>query len=195
MDHPRSRGVYSDRWRGRRASRGSSPLARGLLGSRVESTNTSGIIPARAGFTPVGVGAPAGPGDHPRSRGVYPAQGGGAHQCPGRGGGAAGFTPHRAGAPRERKGSSPLARGLRGPLEDLPGLGGIIPARAGFTTPPGRGAAPGPDHPRSRGVYLRRRLVGAGRVGSSPLARGLQTLVFKRVAKTGIIPARAGFTP
>ena len=36
---------------------------------------------------------------------------------------------------------------------------------------------------------------GAGRSGSSPLARGLRVIRRRRVGGVGIIPARAGFTP
>ena len=50
---------------------GSSPLARGLRRDRRSSGGRLGIIPARAGFTPAGVGGRDGGGDHPRSRGVY----------------------------------------------------------------------------------------------------------------------------
>ena len=76
------------------------------------------------------------------------------------------------------RGSSPLARGLRGPL---PGFGRglrIIPARAGFTERPSGRLSRGPDHPRSRGVY-----VPAGRRGHGREDR-----------ERRIIPARAGFT-
>ena len=73
-------------------------------------------------------------------------------------------------------------------------LSGIIPARAGFTTRTPKATAPGPDHPRSRGVYplrgSRQMLV----LGSSPLARGLRYHARVRVHGCGIIPARAGFT-
>ena len=212
MDHPRSRGVYSDRWRGRRASRGSSPLARGLLGSRVESTNTSGIIPARAGFTPVGVGAPAGPGDHPRSRGVYPAQGGGAQRkeriIPAR----AGFTRPARRPPRTRgdhprsrgvydtsrtrrstrAGSSPLARGLPPSSPRRGRAGRIIPARAGFTDARLQEGRQDRDHPRSRGVYTLSSSSRVSRRGSSPLARGLHQAHLRPGGRGGDHPRSRG---
>ena len=50
---------------------GSSPLARGLLRAEFAVGPLTGIIPARAGFTSVGVGGPGVHRDHPRSRGVY----------------------------------------------------------------------------------------------------------------------------
>ena len=73
-------------------------------------------------------------------------------------------------------------------------MGGIIPARAGFTArraPPPRG---GRDHPRSRGVYITRRSIRIINGGSSPLARGLRAEDHGRSGRGGIIPARAGFT-
>ena len=92
---------------------------------------------------------------------------------------------------------------------------GIIPARAGFTTaatalPPSRR-----DHPRTRGVYLRRRQAPGlphrdhpltrgvytrlmismeTTSGSSPHARGLLPGALRAHDDPGIIPARAGFT-
>ena len=50
------------------------------------------------------------------------------------------------------------------------------------------------DHPRSRGVYMRIVVVGAGELGSSPLARGLPVFGDPRLGQARIIPARAGFT-
>ena len=92
--------------------------------------------------------------DHPRSRGVY--------------------TPVAA-ATSARSGSSPLARGLRVPPCRSTTPHGIIPARAGFTTPPRVACTPAGDHPRSRGVYEQSQLLLAKHTGSSPLARGLLT--------------------
>ena len=92
-------------------------------------------------------------------------------------------------------GSSPLARGLREPhTRRRPGRR-IIPARAGFTRPSGLWGLLSPDHPRSRGVYANGHPVIVAACGSSPLARGLQPDMVFVVAKAGIIPARAGFTP
>ena len=70
-DHPRSRGVYIGAPVRAAASRGSSPLARGLLSVGARERDDIRIIPARAGFTcAVGHGVPQ-RWDHPRSRGVY----------------------------------------------------------------------------------------------------------------------------
>ena len=71
---------------------------------------------------------------------------------------------------------------------------GIIPARAGFTRGGSHGFRGLADHPRSRGVYVYPSRYVKGTVGSSPLARGLQAKAAGDSAKTGIIPARAGFT-
>ena len=131
-DHPRSRGVYPGRRRGRRWWVGSSPLARGLLRSAMATDAPARIIPARAGFTrrPTRRGSVC--TDHPRSRGVY---------C--------GTLPPM----RSTDGSSPLARGLRRRRTAGRCTPRIIPARAGFTAEKGISMRECRDHPRSRGVY------------------------------------------
>ena len=73
-----------------------------------------------------------------------------------------------------RRGSSPLARGLR--PDDVRPVGRI------------------PDHPRSRGVYTEWGQGSRVPLGSSPLARGLPQCCRKTGARPRIIPARAGFT-
>ena len=94
-------------------------------------------------------------------------------------------------------------------------LGGIIPARAGFTQQPAGTGHPQGDHPRSRGVYVFASGSAKKCPGSSPLARGLLCLVQHACQPGGgssplarglpvpghagergvrIIPARAGFT-
>ena len=111
--------------------------------------------------------------DHPRSRGVYSS---------------------REAAPAPDGGSSPLARGLLEEIVRHPRYRGIIPARAGFTTQGQESCPQRPDHPRSRGVY---EIIIENRdahLGSSPLARGLQTGEVEPSVRTRIIPARAGFT-
>ena len=112
-DHPRSRGVYLELRKDAARFRGSSPLARGLLGCGRPHGRDARIIPARAGFTSPHFRSRDRASDHPRSRGVY--------------------APSSARAP-SRSGSSPLARGLHGVRARLLGLRGIIPARAGFTS-------------------------------------------------------------
>ena len=172
-DHPRSRGVYAGRRAGADGERGSSPLARGLHGPPVVNSPGPRIIPARAGFTRTPPTATSPCGDHPRSRGVY-----------GRG---------RRPLPL-RWGSSPLARGLPRERAYRRDPHRIIPARAGFTALAACGDWRPKDHPRSRGVYRRRRPSSASARGSSPLARGLQSGHGGGAVDAGIIPARAGFT-
>ena len=69
-------------------------------------------------------------------------------------------------------GSSPLARGT----PPRPGVRAerrrFIPARAGNTAPRPRRHHEAAVHPRSRGEHLDDVPAGAGRIGSSPLARG-----------------------
>ena len=152
---------------------GSSPLARGLLPARQASGAGARIIPARAGFTAGTPRSSPWSSDHPRSRGVY----GGHLEWP-----------------REHRGSSPLARGLRSTPEQQGPRSRIIPARAGFTSPATTRGPIRSDHPRSRGVYDRRFCAASISAGSSPLARGLRPACRRRGRRQRIIPARAGFT-
>ena len=172
-DHPRSRGVYPQGVPVRIPLPGSSPLARGLQYRLHRSEHHRGIIPARAGFTVTAWSRKDGSRDHPRSRGVYlrcliPCH----------------FVP----------GSSPLARGLPHQGQCHAPHRRIIPARAGFTVVCGLVCACVWDHPRSRGVYERRRPKVPRTLGSSPLARGLHAIGGRYAATARIIPARAGFT-
>ena len=116
QDHPRSRGVYTPPGDRGVLPSGSSPLARGLQRALVAHFRGFWIIPARAGFTRRGSGRRPTGGDHPRSRGVY-----------GR----------VVEVSRQSSGSSPLARGLPGDWTVSVTGDRIIPARAGFTRPPG----------------------------------------------------------
>ena len=172
-DHPRSRGVYArDRVCGP-PSLGSSPLARGLLPSINLNVILLRIIPARAGFTWRAPGTRICSKDHPRSRGVYTLK----------------IFPVESIA-----GSSPLARGLRISISSSSLEMGIIPARAGFTSPTGKSRGRPRDHPRSRGVYPVTADTPSLIPGSSPLARGLRHPDGRGDHQSGIIPARAGFT-
>ena len=152
---------------------GSSPLARGLPPRGRNDPVAEGIIPARAGFTPLRVTRMGSCADHPRSRGVYR------------------VTPTASATDR---GSSPLARGL--PLRHrlTTSRSRIIPARAGFTQGPWVTGRASPDHPRSRGVYTCACACARVCFGSSPLARGLRVVCVLVLVVCGIIPARAGFT-
>ena len=172
-DHPRSRGVYPDKFMSLDDETGSSPLARGLPSGVGGSGRMWGIIPARAGFTQYIPERHLQPADHPRSRGVY---------CGGRS------------RSRLLCGSSPLARGLLCNDPPKPAASWIIPARAGFTALLPAAGRLVEDHPRSRGVYFSPRWRASPRFGSSPLARGLQCAARRDRHGRGIIPARAGFT-
>ena len=70
----------------------------------------------------------------------------------------------------------------------------IIPARAGSTEDPLRGARYRRDHPRSRGEHKSKRGGFGKATGSSPLARGAQLTVAGTLPQARIIPARAGST-
>ena len=131
-DHPRSRGVYIGVRVVLLQAVGSSPLARGLPELIRERESEIRIIPARAGFTGRAPCCAPTPTDHPRSRGVYRADGDARHA---------------------HTGSSPLARGLPAVDRLIEDRAGIIPARAGFTGGGHGGDLGGGDHPRSRGVY------------------------------------------
>ena len=152
-DHPRSRGVYHFQRSRASSSHGSSPLARGLRAPSQGAASGIGIIPARAGFTCVAAHCVCAVRDHPRSRGVYA---------------------YAAVDGMVRKGSSPLARGLRMLARPHGPTPGIIPARAGFTVRMASRQAGRKDHPRSRGVYVANIVEQARMGGSSPLARGLR---------------------
>ena len=213
-DHPRSRGVYGRVSSAVGTGVGSSPLARGLPQVHRLEELVGGIIPARAGFTEGPPAAVPARRDHPRSRGVYlvallraapqqriiPARAGFTRPCAPAGSRcrdhprSRGVYPPFIHTDLRNTGSSPLARGLPLQHRQVRHRPGIIPARAGFTSPPASPRAWSTDHPRSRGVYGRRCTLPDRRGGSSPLARGLLVSIGERIAARGIIPARAGFT-
>ena len=147
-DHPRSRGVHQAAHVYSVAGRGSSPLARGSRRQGRQRPRGSRIIPARAGFTKTVVAGSWRVQDHPRSRGVH-------------------MTCSTSGA--LSPGSSPLARGSRLRRGSGRGRGGIIPARAGFTSRWWRSWPSTTDHPRSRGVHTRGSLESQRRVTLSDL--------------------------
>ena len=106
----------------------------------------------------------------------------------------AGNTPSRTTKLRNACGSSPLARGTRQRVIRQPRLRGLIPARAGNTPGLQRASGANGAHPRSRGEHLERRPGAAAKPGSSPLARGTQSMINLTGANLGLIPARAGNT-
>ncbi len=152
---------------------GSSPLARGGRHLPLVTPRWAGLIPARAGRTPIPARSTRGTRAHPRSRGE---------------------DRRRVFRYRCRRGSSPLARGGLMLCPSSWTVSGLIPARAGRTVP----AAPRPRgsraHPRSRGEDARMRALLSNGQGSSPLARGGQVTQRWGHRFQGLIPARAGRT-
>ncbi len=171
--HPRSRGehtraIFPSAW-----ATGSSPLARGAPSTPAHSAATPRLIPARAGSTTRRAGGCGGAPAHPRSRGEHWV--------------GDQFYGHNPG-------SSPLARGAPRKQPGHPPRRGLIPARAGSTTPASPTTASSTAHPRSRGEHAgdlveRRRLR-----GSSPLARGALITPAALHSLARLIPARAGST-
>ena len=172
-DHPRSRGEYLQNEQGVGFEDGSSPLSRGILRHVVSHPRARRIIPALAGNTS-GVSHDLLSGwDHPRSRGEYRPE------------------PWQRG---HGIGSSPLSRGIlrASPPRHWPSR--IIPALAGNTARAGP-ARPGvSDHPRSRGEYGTPWACATQLPGSSPLSRGIRTVITPDGDLIGIIPALAGNT-
>ena len=91
-------------------------------------------------------------------------------------------------------GSSPLSRGIRHIGSVLPLSNRIIPALAGNTSLSAWTDGTAKDHPRSRGEYRGRDLIGVSGIGSSPLSRGILHAVVADPFPEGIIPALAGNT-
>ena len=153
--------------------RGSSPLSRGIRTGRSEQFILSRIIPALAGNTSADHPPRAARADHPRSRGEYDV-----------------VTQVFVAAP----GSSPLSRGIPGVSAVRCQAPRIIPALAGNTMCIGSAGGLPWDHPRSRGEYLFPATSRFGNFGSSPLSRGIPTMVPLIVNAPRIIPALAGNT-
>ena len=172
--HPRSRGADIAIALIGLVMKGSSPLARGGPADVRVCRAGPGLIPARAGRTPLARSSPRRCRAHPRSRGAD-----------------AGVTTRGGGAP----GSSPLARG--GPLR----VGDDEQAKG--SSPLARGGPKGCDphgevhvaHPRSRGADDDDAYAAVSTKGSSPLARGGHAGRGGLVGCRGLIPARAGRTP
>ena len=91
-------------------------------------------------------------------------------------------------------GSSPLARGT--PLGKIAAAGavGLIPACAGNTPGQSGRKCPLSAHPRLRGEHDSLPADADLDTGSSPLARGTLTPIFKLRPHGGLIPACAGNT-
>ncbi len=171
-DHPRSRGEHFFPCSVHRLLNGSSPLARGAPDRPGAEGITGGIIPARAGSTVEVVQGRRTNRDHPRSRGEH-VSGIFASVL------ALGSSPLARGAHHVSRsggcgtpGSSPLARGALEARRHRCPVRGIIPARAGSTSPSCPMRTTAGDHPRSRGEHDGRGSSSHPPRGSSPLARG-----------------------
>ena len=171
--HPRSRGEHLSPVWWNSCTVGSSPLARGTRLHIERHALGHGLIPARAGNTPLCVRWACPSWAHPRSRGEHTSA-------------AAGSSPVR--------GSSPLARGTQVRQSLQAGLVGLIPARAGNTGAPVVAGWFGWAHPRSRGEHPHAPSLELDAPGSSPLARGTPLGVELNKIFSGLIPARAGNT-
>ena len=151
-DHPRSRGEYDSTKPSTWMVTGSSPLSRGIRRHPSGLHLQPGIIPALAGNTHHVSQTACPMGDHPRSRGEYPAM-------------LAGDV--------LGQGSSPLSRGIRPSGFGFQASGGIIPALAGNTVGEESSIGHHSDHPRSRGEYAHQHASIITYLGSSPLSRGI----------------------
>ena len=172
-DHPRMRGEHriavTMNWR----ELGSSPHARGARRLRLKLCDARGIIPACAGSTFILAMMQHAAGDHPRMRGEHDSS----------------LPPNTS-----NQGSSPHARGARGPHRAAHGSAGIIPACAGSTPTRACRLWSERDHPRMRGEHHRSTHSRIAVPGSSPHARGAQASALQRELERGIIPACAGST-
>ena len=152
--HPRSRGEHLPAPLTTLTLSGSSPLARGTRSASAPIFPSTGLIPARAGNTQ-GDFFPAGRCEaHPRSRGEH-----------------AMHSEHLT----KNRGSSPLARGTLARCKSFDKRVGLIPARAGNTSPCLTRNSDIRAHPRSRGEHPRSYSWLFSFLGSSPLARGTHT--------------------
>ncbi len=172
-DHPRERGEHMVGSSLEVVGPGSSPRARGALREHARHVTRPGIIPASAGSTTAFASTAASTADHPRERGE--------HQ-------------HLVGVGLLQAGSSPRARGALPPLRREALLEGIIPASAGSTALGRARRTERRDHPRERGEHVIEAEPRKDSRGSSPRARGAQSLTRRGPRRRGIIPASAGST-
>ncbi len=171
--HPRMRGEHHRRAIRRVIRYGSSPHARGTLGSTWHGQRLRRFIPACAGNTWNPNAANLRASVHPRMRGEH--------------------LPCRAGVV-VRAGSSPHARGTPRHRQLSPYNGRFIPACAGNTMPRLPLTVPLAVHPRMRGEHGIRRDASVGGSGSSPHARGTRFTDASGARPIRFIPACAGNT-
>ena len=152
---------------------GSSPLARGTPDFGSGGFQNLGLIPARAGNTGTRRILHPQIRAHPRSRGEH-------YWC--------------LLLKLPSSGSSPLARGTQKRFCPTTICRGLIPARAGNTSPINVTPLPCWAHPRSRGEHAMTSTQMTSLMGSSPLARGTRPALRCAALCRGLIPARAGNT-
>ncbi len=172
--HPRMRGEHRHAASPATEVFGSSPHARGAPPSADHRRILDRLIPACAGSTPR-VACPMGRGPaHPRMRGEH----------------------DRVRVQELRpEGSSPHARGARGPRLVLGHGPRLIPACAGSTAPGSKTIPPATAHPRMRGEHPTRPDPSRHIHGSSPHARGARSQPRRPTGDDRLIPACAGSTP
>ena len=152
---------------------GTSPRARGKLGSAQHALAAKRNIPAHAGKTSVRGNRPNPVQEHPRARGEN----------------AAGIRP-RSGA----RGTSPRTRGKRYRFLRRCDCVRNIPAHAGKTPQSLRVGHPPGEHPRARGENIPKPCAPKRNSGTSPRTRGKRTLPWTGQQSTRNIPAHAGKT-
>ena len=172
--HPRSRGENAVTLPFPPLIEGSSPLTRGKRLHVAGLCLDGRLIPAHAGKTPEGHGAPEGPRAHPRSRGE---------------------NSRRVDFRFFGTGSSPLTRGKLHAGNQGANHPGLIPAHAGKTPATRPTSSRTRAHPRSRGENQVGHCDGEGTRGSSPLTRGKHGGGLLDLRDDGLIPAHAGKTP
>ena len=152
---------------------GSSPRGRGKHRAEATKRRERGLIPARAGKTPLAHPADGSQEAHPR---------------------AGGENWENVVKPLWEGGSSPRGRGKRPPIRAVGKSGGLIPARAGKTlweTLPNGGRR---AHPRAGGENDADDIARQDVRGSSPRGRGKQAVEGEALVGERLIPARAGKT-
>ena len=172
--HPRVCGENAIRAETVNGLRGSSPRVRGKPAAVAWGAVWPGLIPACAGKTGRFSACAAITTAHPRVCGEN-----GDGDCAV--GGAPGSSPRVRGKPRGRRGPG--------------GVGGLIPACAGKTSPPWSPARPRRAHPRVCGENVVAAVAALVAAGSSPRVRGKPHRQRQPAHAAGLIPACAGKTP
>ena len=172
--HPRACGENTWQMLLTQLSVGSSPRVRGKRVVAVRPLHQDRLIPARAGKTSTRRPSRPSTRAHPRACGENDTGKGCGFPCPG---------------------SSPRVRGKRTRRPGRAGSPGLIPARAGKTSPSGAPRSWGTAHPRACGENGSDPDSVRNSLGSSPRVRGKLLALGAHCPPRGLIPARAGKTP